>query len=97
MFEWRIEIDHDWSLKPGPYGRGLKRWLRQDLWAAFEQTYTGADLESNWSALFHTMDLMRRVAGEVGQALGYRYPDELEQRTRNYLNWVKALLRSPIA
>ena len=91
MFEWLIEIDHDWSLKLGPYGRGLKRRLREDLWADFEQTYTGLDLESNWSALFRTMDLMRRVATEVGESFGYRYPDELEQRVRNYLNWVKGL------
>ena len=91
MFEWHIEIEHEWSLKPGPYGRGLKQWLRKDLWTELEQTYTGADVESNWTALFASIDLMRRVASEVGEALGYRYPDELEQRTRNYLQRVKAL------
>ena len=26
MLDWRIEIDHDWSLKPGWYGRGLKQF-----------------------------------------------------------------------
>lgn len=93
MFEWLIEIEHDWSLKLGPYGRGLKRRLRQDLWAEFEQTYTGPDLESNWSALFQTIDLMRCVASEVGESFGYRYPAQLEQRVRKYLNWVKTLDR----
>lgn len=89
MFEWRIEIDHQWSLKLGPYGRGIKRWLRPDLWAELEQTYTGADSESNWFALFRSIELMRCVATEVGDALGYRYPHELEQRARKYLRWVK--------
>jgi len=93
MFEWRIEIDHNWSLKLGPYGRGLKQWLRQDLWADLEQTYTGAELESNWTALFQTINLMRRVAIEVGEAMGYRYPHELEQRVRTYLHGVKDLDR----
>ncbi len=93
MFEWRIEIDHNWSLKLGPYGRGLKQWLRQDLWTELEQTYTGADLESNWTALFQTINLMRRVAIEVGEAMGYRYPHELEQRVRTYLHRVKDLDR----
>lgn len=91
MLEWRIEIDHNWSLKLGPYGRGLKQRLRQDLWAELEQTYTGAELESNWTALFLTMNLMRRVAIEVGEAMGFRYPNELEQRVTKYLRWVKAL------
>ena len=89
MCEWCIEIDHQWSLKLGPYGRGLKRWLRPDLWAELEQTYTGHDSESNWNALFRSIDLMRRVATEVGDVLGYHYPDELEQRARKYLRWVK--------
>jgi aminoglycoside 6-adenylyltransferase len=89
VFEWRIEIDHNWSLKPGPYGRGLKQRLRQDLWADLEQTYTGAELESNWTALFQTINLMRRVAIEVGEAMGFHYPDELEQRVRIYLHRVK--------
>jgi len=94
MFEWHIEIHHDWSLKLGPYGRGLKRRLRPDLWAELEQTYTGAELESNWTALFRTVSLMRRVATEVGEAMGFRYPDEMEQRVTKYLNWVKDLDRN---
>jgi len=94
MFEWRIQIDHDWSLKLGPYGRGLKQWLPQDLWADLENTYTGAVLETNWTALFQTINLMRRVATEVGEALGFRYPDELEQRVRRYLHRVKDLDRN---
>ena len=89
MLEWRIEIDHEWSVKPGPYGRGLKRWLPPDVWADLEDTYTGADLDSNWTALFRTIQLMRRVAIEVGQRLGYRYPDDLERRVRTYLLRVK--------
>ena len=94
LFEWHIEIDHNWSLKLGPYGRGMKRYLREDLWAELEQTYTGADLESNWTVLFRSIELLRRVATEVGHALGFRYPEELERRTRNYLHWVRDLDRT---
>jgi aminoglycoside 6-adenylyltransferase len=89
LLGWRIEMDHQWSLKLGPYGRGLKRWLAEDLWAELEDTYTGTALNSNWSALFHTIDVMRRVAMEVGERLGYRYPEELEQRVLRYLHRVR--------
>lgn len=94
MFEWRIEMDHNWSLKLGPYGRGIKQRLREDLWANLEQTYTGAELEANWTALFETINLMHRVATEVGEALGFRYPVELEKRVAKYLHWVKDLDRN---
>ncbi len=86
---WRIELDHQWSLKLLPYGRGLKRWLPPDVWTALEETYTGADLSANWLALFRTIDLMHRVAAEVGERLGFRYPEQLEQRVVSYLQRVR--------
>lgn len=91
MLEWLAEIDHGWTLKPGPYGRGLKKHVRPDLWAELERTYTGAGLEENWEALFRTIELMRRVAREVGENLGFTYPAELDQRVVTYLLKVRQL------
>jgi aminoglycoside 6-adenylyltransferase len=91
MLDWLIEIDHDWSLKPGAYGRYLKRYLRPAVWAQLEETYVGPGLEENWRALFKTVDLFRQVAQEVGEHLGYAYPADLHRRARAYLQWVKDL------
>ncbi len=91
MLEWRLEIDHHWSVKPGLYGRWLKKWLSPDLWAELESTYTGAGLEANWEAMFRTIALFRKVAIEVGDRLGYAYPHNLDQRTVAYLQKVKNL------
>jgi aminoglycoside 6-adenylyltransferase len=93
MLEWRLEIDHHWSLKPGLYGRWLKKWLSPDLWAELESTYTGAGLEENWEAMFRTIALFRKVAIEVGDRLGYAYPHNLDRRTVAYLHKVKDLDR----
>jgi len=89
MLEWHAEIDHQWKLKPGPYGRRLKQHVRADLWAELESTYCGLEIEENWEALFRTIALMRRVATDVGQHLGYTYPRELDQRVMDYLSRVK--------
>lgn len=94
MLEWHVEINHHWSLKPGPYGRRLKQYVRPDFWAELECTYTGAGLEENWKALFATIALMRRVATEVGEQLGYTYPQELERRVIDYLARVRQLDRN---
>jgi aminoglycoside 6-adenylyltransferase len=91
MLEWRLEIDQQWSVKPGPYGRRLRKWLRPDLWADLESTYTGAALEANWEAMFGTIALFRKVASEVGDRLGYAYPHALHQRVVAYLQKVKNL------
>ena len=93
MLEWRMEIDHQWSVKPGPYGRRLKKWLRPDLWAELEGTYTGAGLEENWEAMFRTIALFRKVAIEVGERLGYSYPHDLHRRAVAYLEKVRNLDR----
>lgn len=93
MLEWHAEINHHWSVKPGPYGRRLKRWLRADLWDELENTYTGAGLEANWEALFRTIDLFQKAAIEVGEHLGYTYPADLDQRVIAYLGKVRHLDR----
>ena len=93
MLEWRMEIDHHWSVKPGDYGRGLKKRLNHEIWAKLEKTYVGAGLDENWEALFKTIDLFRIVAREVEGRLGYAYPLDLDQRTSAYLQKVQNLDR----
>ncbi len=89
LLEWHIEIANDWKVKPGNYGRRMKKWLRPDLWADLEGTYAGAGIEENWQALFRLMDLMHKVGSEVGQALGFEYPESIERRMRAYLGKLK--------
>ncbi len=89
MLEWRIELDHDWSLRPGAYGRGLERHLPDDLRSELSATYVGANIEENWSALFRTTALFRRVATEVGDALGYAYPLDVDEAVTAHLEAVR--------
>jgi aminoglycoside 6-adenylyltransferase len=91
FLEWRIEIDHDWSVTPGAYGRGLERLLPADIWAELASTYVGTDPEDNWNALFHTTALFRRVATEVGDALGYDYPTQVDRDVTAHLDAVRML------
>ncbi len=93
LLEWRIELDHDWAWKPGVVGRGLKRALPPDLWSAFEHTYVGPGIAENWEALFVMTALFRRLAIEVGQALGYTYPQELDDGVTAYLEEARRLPR----
>jgi aminoglycoside 6-adenylyltransferase len=85
MLEWRIEIDHGWSIPVGALGKGLKRRLPPEIWSQLEGTYAGADIADNWEALFKTMTLFRQVAMEVGEALGYAYPQELDERVVQFV------------
>lgn len=91
LLEWRVELDHDWALRPGTYGRGLERLLPSDLWAELARTYVGTDIEENWEALFRTIALFRRVATDVADALGFEYPQATEETMTAQLRAVRAL------
>jgi aminoglycoside 6-adenylyltransferase len=90
LLEWRVALDHGWSLRPGVLGRGLKQRLPPDLWAALAATYVGPEPEANWQALFDTAAFFRRVALEVGAAFGYPYPEDLERQMLAFLEAVRA-------
>jgi aminoglycoside 6-adenylyltransferase len=53
-------------------------------------------LDDNWEALAHTMDLFRRVAIEVGEHLGYAYPQDLHRRVSTYVDHIRQLERPPV-
>lgn len=91
FLEWRIELDHDWSLRPGAYGRGLERRLPCGISSELADTYVGTDVEENWNALFRTTALFRRIATEVGDALGYVYPLEVDAAVTAQLELVRRL------
>ena len=91
LLEWRIELDHNWSWKPGAGGRGLKKYLDSRTWGELASTYVGANVDENWDALFQTTALFRISAIEVSDALGYRYPYELEERVTSYLQSIRNL------
>jgi len=91
LLEWRMEIDHGWSVPAGSLGKGLKRRLPPHIWAQVEGTFTGAGLGDNWDALVRTMSLFRQVAVEVGRHLGYEYPHDLHQRVAAYVDHIGQL------
>jgi aminoglycoside 6-adenylyltransferase len=94
FLEWRIELDHGWALRPGAYGRGLERHLPADIRSELAATYVGTDIDDNWNALFRTTALFRRVATEVGAALGYAYPLEVDGAVTAQLEGVRRLSRA---
>nr|MBA2468323.1 aminoglycoside 6-adenylyltransferase [Chloroflexia bacterium] len=84
MLEWRMECDHGWSVPTGALGKGLKAHLPPDIWAELEATYAAAGIDDNWNSLFRTIAFFRRVAREVGEHLGYAYPEEFDRQVTDF-------------
>jgi aminoglycoside 6-adenylyltransferase len=91
MLEWRMGVEHNWSVPTGSLGKGLKKKLPPEIWSRLEATYAGADTQDNWEALFRTITLFREVAMQVGAGLGYDYPLELDQRVTAFVQKMQGM------
>lgn len=81
MLEWLIETGRDWEWKPGAYGRGIERELPPDL---------ADELTAAHDSFERTVTLFRRVAREVGEALGYAYPQSADDAVSAYIERLRS-------
>jgi hypothetical protein len=65
--------------------KGLRKTLPAGLWAELEAVYTGSDLKEMRQSMYRAIALFRQVAEEVGDRLGYAYPEDLHRRCLTYL------------
>jgi aminoglycoside 6-adenylyltransferase len=91
LLEWRFEIDHGWSVRPGVHGRNLKSLLPVDTWVELLDTSVGPGIENAWVALWKTTGLFRRVAEEVAKALGFIYPQSTDNQVSAFLKEVQRM------
>ena len=91
VLAWHIGVEHDWTINPGAHSRWLKRYLDSGTWSSVEASFAGAGIEDNWRALFETTKLFGRLATQVGEALGYTYPHDLDRGVTEYLTQIRGL------
>lgn len=84
VIEWHIGSRHDWAVNPGLRGKWFARYLDEQLWSAYKASHAGADIEENWRAFFLITELFAKLARQVAQHLGYRYPDDLDMKVTAY-------------
>jgi aminoglycoside 6-adenylyltransferase len=84
VIEWYIGLENAWTVDTGIHGKWFKRYLSPDIWAEYESTFAGADIEENWEAFFKAVSLFRKMAKLVGSGLGYAYPEQLDCEMMEY-------------
>lgn len=76
MLEWSVEVERGWQWKPGAWGRGLEHALRPQV---------AHELAEARDSFERTIALFRSVAHEVGEALGYSYPQRTDDAVSAYI------------
>lgn len=91
MLSWKIGIETGFSCSVGKSGKYMKNYLTKEIWNRFLGTYSDADIEHIWEAVWMMCDLFEEVAKEVGQILDYPYCQEEATGSMVFLEKVKHL------
>lgn len=85
MVSWYIGAQNDYSVSVGMWGKYYKRYLPQSLYDIYVKTYSDADYDNLWNAIFSACDLFRTIAPIVGNHFGYGYIKREEEGMMDYL------------
>ena len=94
MLKWYIGVKTQFARNPGKEGKYFQQYLEPELWDLFLRTYSDADYDHTWDALFAMGDLFRIVAVRVAGHFGYEYPHDDDRRVSAHLRHVRGLPRT---
>lgn len=90
MVDWYIECRHG-AVNAGKFGKYYDRYLEPEIYEQFLTTYVSADWENNWRCVYLTIDLFRKLAGEVADKHDYEYRMEEDANVTAFLKHVEQL------
>ncbi len=92
LIEWYIAGTHQWNnITTNKHGRLFKKYLSEDVSNKVEATFSGSDIEENWTALFAYADLVHELGTALAGKLNFIYPVKLENDIRSYLMEVRVM------
>lgn len=90
MMEWHVGINTNFSVSAGKLGKFLKKYLSNELYEMYSKTYSDADYDNFWRAIFNACELFRTTALIVGNYLGCVYNQSEDTNMTVYLKSIKA-------
>lgn len=89
MLSWYVGCEREFSVSVGKQGKYLKKYLPQELYERFKNTYSDAASEHMWEAAFEMLRLFGDAARFVAQRLHFSYDEEEEDGIRRYMDQVR--------
>ena len=93
MLTWYFGVKTDFKRAPGKQGKYIRAYVEPDIWAELERTYSDANIENNWEALFTADNLFRRVAKVVAEQFGFPYLQQADDNVSRFIRRIKNLPR----
>lgn len=91
LLEWKIGSEHSFSVSVGKSAKYMKKYLSEKDYQQFLSTYSIAEREALWIAVFKMCDMFQKTAIEVSKKLNFDYDLEEAKNSRSFLEHIKAL------
>ena len=91
MLSWKVGVITDYSVSVGKSAKYMYKWLSNQEWKTYLQTYCGADINDIWQSVDEMCSLFKETAVQVAEALQCTFNDKEAQNCIKFLNAVKNL------
>lgn len=91
MLSWKVGVQTNFSVSVGKSAKYMQKWLSENEWNKYLQTYCTADINSIWQSVEVMCSLFLEVALWVANALEFEYNHTEATNSMYFLNKVKAL------
>lgn len=92
LLAWYASMRTNYKYPIGKFGRYLEDYLEPELWQKLKASYSDADYEHMWNALFDTCDLFNDIALKVSEHFNYDYKqNQYYEPVLTYLHKIKKL------
>jgi len=85
LIEWKIGSENEFSVSFSKAGKFMSRFLATEFYADVLKTYSDAEPENNWIALFKMAELFEQISGEVSVRLNFQIDKSEQLNTIGYL------------
>lgn len=91
LLSWKIGINNDFKCSIGKSGKYMYRYLSENEWNKFLETYSSADVDDIWNAVMKMCSLFIYNMNEVSKGLGYECNIKEAENCMGYLKHVRQL------
>lgn len=89
IIDYYIGLKHNWNINVGVHGKLYKKYLEKELWKQYKQTYSNANYNNLWSALYKLINLFSTLSLKLSEKLGYTYPIDKELKLKEYYKFIQ--------
>lgn len=89
LLRWHVGVSRGWDTDIGIFGRWLPHHLEPGLWRVYLTTFSGADVEDQWRAMFAMMEFVDLIGNRIARNLRLSYPDSVATNVTSYLRSIE--------